>query len=389
MDIQERKTLLSREFRAHFGAEPLVWTQAPGRVDLMGSHTDYNQGFVLTQAIDRNTWIAARPRHDGRVVVRSLNLPGHAVMDLARISHERVTVWANYVFGVASILQQEGYRLTGFDGLIHSNIPTGGGLSSSAALEVASALLFDRLGELNIPPVAMARYCQRAENEFVGLDCGILDQYSSLMGREGCSLLLDCRELSSEVHPIARDISVMICDTRAVRALTGSEYAERRKQCEEGVAVLSSFYPHVLALRDVDSEQLAKHVADMHEIVFRRCKFVIEENGRVPAMARALTGGDVAGIRRLSEESFAGARDLYGISVPPMEKMMTAMGKAPGFIGGRQAGAGFGGCMVAFVEANQQEQFAQQVATEYGVGSGIEPAVYPVSASAGAGVLPI
>jgi galactokinase len=387
VDVQARKDLVSSQFDERFGGLPSVWTQAPGRVDLMGSHTDYNLGYVLTQAIDRSTWIAARPREDNRVVVQSLDLPGQGEFDLGHIDYDTTVPWTNYVRGVASVLQQEGYALRGFDGLIHSTIPFGSGLSSSAALEVATAVLFDTLAVLNMDPVRMALLCQRAENEFVGMNCGILDQYSSAMGRTGSVLLLDCRDLSSQTKPLADGIRVVICDTRAKRELTGSEYPERRAQCEEGVRILSGFYPGIWALRDVDLEQLESHKVDLPGVVYRRCRFIIEENQRVVDIADALTDGNREQILALMAASYAGARDLYEISSDEMEMMMAAMLSAPGVIGARQAGAGFGGCMVACVEQGQVEAFAGHVRDHYQASSGIEPAVCPVSAAPGAGLL--
>jgi galactokinase len=353
----------------------------------MGSHTDYNLGYVLTQAIDRDTWIAARPRDDNMVVIESLNLDGGGAFDLERIEYDEAVPWTNYVRGVAAVLRQEGHRLHGFDGLIHSTIPFGSGLSSSAALEVATAVLFDMLGDLNLDPVQMALLCQRAENEFVGMNCGILDQYSSIMGQAGCVLLLDCRDLTSTTRPVASGIQVVICDTQAKRELTGSEYRERRAQCEEGARILAGFYPGVQALRDVSLEQLNAHQSDLSDVVYRRCRFVIEENQRVLEMADVLANGDFAGIGNLAAESYAGARDLYEISSNEMEKMMAAMESGAGVIGARQAGAGFGGCMVSFVEEAQVGAFARHVETRYRDTSGIEPQVYPVQAAAGAGRL--
>ena len=387
MDAHARKGLISESFVDRFGREPSVWTQAPGRVDLMGSHTDYNLGYVLTQAIDRNTWIAANPRHDGRVSIRSLNLEGCAEFSLDKIEYDMEVPWTNYVRGVAAVLQQGGYCLHGFDGLIHSTIPFGSGLSSSAALEVAAAFLFNMLGDLNIDPVQMALLCQRAENEFVGLNCGILDQYSSAMGRAGCVLLLDCRKLTSQTKPLADGIRVVVCDTRAKRELTGSEYSERRGQCEEGVRILTGFYPGVQALRDVDLEQLESHRAALAGVVYRRCRFIIEENQRVLDIADALARGDRKHISSLMTASYVGARDLYEISCDEMEMMMAAMLTGPGIIGARQAGAGFGGCMVACVEKGQVEAFAQHVREHYQAGSGLESHVYPVLAAPGAAPL--
>jgi galactokinase len=353
----------------------------------MGSHTDYNLGYVLTQAIDRDTWIAAHPRPDGRVAVESMNLEGRGAFDLEAIEYDTAVPWTNYVRGVAAVLQNEGYPLRGFDGLIHSTIPFGSGLSSSAALEVATAVLFDVLGGLDLDPVQMALLCQRAENEFVGMNCGILDQYSSTMGRAGCVLLLDCRDLTSTTKPVAPGIQVVICDTRAPRALTGSEYAQRRAQCEEGVRILARFYPDVQALRYVSLAQLDAHRLDLSDVVYRRCRFVVEENLRVLDMVAALAAGDPARIGELAADSYAGARDLYEISCQEMAWMMEAMTSGPGAIGARQAGAGFGGCMVAFVQEGEVGAFARHVEPHYFGASGIEPQVYPVQAAPGAGRL--
>ena len=353
----------------------------------MGSHTDYNLGYVLTQAIDRNTWIAARPRSDGKVIVQSLNLYGGGEFDLARIEYDTAVSWTNYVRGVAAVLEEEGHTLGGFEGLIHSTIPFGSGLSSSAALEVATAVLFDTLGKLGLDPVQMALLCQRAENEFVGMNCGILDQYSSIMGRAGCVLLLDCRDLTSTTRPVAPGIQVVICDTRAPRALTGSEYAQRRAQCEEGARILAGFYPGVQALRDVTLEPLNAHHSDLSDVVYRRCRFVIEENQRVLDMAEALARGHRQAIGVLAAASYAGARDLYEITSHEMERMIAAMRSGPGVIGARQAGAGFGGCMVAFVEQDSLVGFAQHVRKHYYASTGIDPEVYPVQAAPGAAPL--
>lgn len=233
----------------------------------------------------------------------------------------------------------------------------------------------------------MALLCQRAENEFVGMNCGILDQYSSTMGRAQSTLLLDCRDLSSEARPLADGIQVVICDTRAKRELTGSEYSTRRAQCEEAVRILEGFYPDVQALRDVSLEHLEAHRLDLPSAVYRRSRFIVRESRRVLEMADALAAGDRGRIGALAAESYAGARDLYEIGCREMESMMAAMNSGSGIIGARQAGAGFGGCMVAFVEESKAGAFTKHVQACYRDSSGLEPQVYPVQAAPGAGPL--
>jgi galactokinase len=373
----ERKSLMEQEFAARFTGKATHWVLAPGRVDLMGSHTDYNQGYVLTQALEQDTWIAARPRQDRRVKIQSMNMEGSAVFPLDEISYDRQAPWTNYVRGVAAIFQAEGYTLSGFDGLIHSTVPLSSGLSSSAALEVATGTLFNQLDNLGIDPIRLALLCQRAENQFVGVNCGILDQYTSSVCPRGSALLLDCRHLTSQVVPLHPSVRVVLCDTRLRRELTGTEYAERRAQCEQGVACLAENYPGVKALRDVTPAQLTAHAGGLPALVVKRCQFILEENQRVLDLAQALPAGDLAAIRKLTSASFAGARDLYEIVIPEMEEMMEAISEAPGAIGARQAGAGFGGCMVAFVHTDQIESFAEFVIQSYTASSGIQPNIFP------------
>ncbi len=381
MTTSERKAQIVKRFSGVFGSEPTVWVQAPGRVDLMGSHTDYNQGYVLTMTIDRSTWIAAAPRSDRKVSICSMNAEGCLEFDLDDLRRDTTVLWANYIKGVAAILKESGYDVRGFNGLIHSTVPFGSGLSSSAALEVASAVLFRTLAGWKMEPVQLALLCQKAENTFVGVNCGILDQYTSALGQAGHAVLLDCRSLTSEAIFIDPSIQVVICNTQAKRELSGSEYAERRAQCEDGAARLS-----VKALRDVATiDQLDG--TDLPEIVAKRVRFIVEENQRVLALAKALSTCDEREIGRLAAASFAGARDLYEITIPAMETMMGAMLSGPGVIGARQAGAGFGGCMVAFVHRECVADFAQHVQARYTAATQINPNVYPVFPAPGAGVL--
>lgn len=401
MDFCQRKEAVTRKFIELYGQPPTLWGRAPGRVDLMGSHTDYNMGFVMTMTIDRDTWVAAAPRDDGYVAVHSLNAEGGGTFALENPEHDSAWPWTNYIRGMAWALAAEnhplaaedhplgaaGLPLRGWNGLVHSTVPFGSGLSSSAAMEMAASVIFQQAGGFSLDPVRMALLGQKAENQFVGVNCGILDQYSSALGQAGCALLLDCRYLTSRAVPLAPGIQVVICDTRAERNLAGTEYGERRAQCEEGVRILQRDLSHVRALRDISPEEFARWAQALPPLVARRCRFIVEENQRVLQLAGALATGDRAALRKLFAESYAGARDLYEIGAPAMEWMMQAMLGAPGVIGARQAGAGFGGCMVALVEQAEVEAFTQSVREQYAGLAGMDPRVYPVQPSAGAGRL--
>ncbi len=377
--VTDRAGSIAVRFRERFGSEPELWARAPGRVDLMGSHTDYNLGFVLTLPISRDTWIAARPRHDGIVRVHSMNLEAEDEFRLDAIASIAESRWCNYVRAVAATLQAEGLPVKGCDAIIHSTVPLEAGLSSSAALECSLAMIFSALGGWSLTPQRTALLCQKAENEFVGVKCGILDQYSSCLGREGCALLLDCRDLSTRAVWIADGIRVVVCNTMSQRRLTGGEYSQRRAECEQGASLLG-----VRALRDATPELLEARRNDLPEQVARRCEFIVAESARAEALAGALTAGDQACVAQLCAKSFAGARDLYEICSPAMLAMMEAMLAAPGIIGARQAGAGFGGCMVALVETSQTEGFQEAVRKMYHDQTGVSAETYPVEAARGA-----
>jgi galactokinase len=283
-DPETRAARIAECFRERFAAEPELWARAPGRVDLMGSHTDYNLGFVLTLPISRDAWIGARRRDDRTVRVHSMNLDAEDEFRLDAIDRAPGTTWRNYVRGVAAVLQNEGFALTGCDATLHSTVPTESGLSSSAALESAVATMFAALGGVDLTAERKALLCQKAENEFVGVKCGILDQYSSCLGREGCALLLDCRDLSTRAVWIAAGIRIVVCNTMSPRRLSGGEYAQRRAECEQAAALLG-----VNALRDVTPEMLAARRHELPEGAVRRAQFIVAESLRAESLACALS----------------------------------------------------------------------------------------------------
>jgi len=378
----QRRDLVAQAFSSRFGGLPSVWCRAPGRVDLMGSHTDYNLGAVLTLPIGRDTWIAARPNSSSEVRLHSLNLGADASFALDSSEKCPEHPWIDYVHGVAVVLQEAGFALCGFDGVIHSTVPLRSGLSSSAALECAAATVFETLGDWSLDPVEKALLCQRAENHFVGVNCGILDQFTSCMGRQGCALLLDCHDLTSQPVTIAAGIGVVICDTKSQRQLAGSEYGERRAQCENGARLLGAS-----ALCQIPPADYFSRERQLPPIVAKRCRFIIEEHARVAALAAALSAADHRAMAELTAASFHGASHLYEITSLAMHTMMAAMLAAPGVLGARQAGAGFGGCMVALVQVDQLDAFAAAVRSQYFAATEIRPEIYPVSAAAGAGLL--
>lgn len=377
LDPHSRAVLMRALFREKFGGEPELWARAPGRVDLMGSHTDYNLGYVLTLPISRDTWIAARATSEASVRVHSMNFDSDDCFALPVAGQS--AGWGNYVRGVAAALSQEGFPVSGCELIIQSTVPVESGLSSSAALECALATAFAGLFGWSLSPDRKALLCLQAECDFVGVRCGILDQYSSCLGRQGCALLLDCRDLSTRAVRIAAGIQVVICNTMTRRRLVTGEYAQRRAECEQGAAAMG-----VSALRELTLDELEARAHELPAQVLKRCRFIIAESARAAELALALESGDRAGAARLCADSFVGARDLYEICSDSMLAMMDAMLGAPGVIGARQAGAGFGGCMVALVEADSVEQFSRAVREAYASSTGVAAEVYAVDAAAGA-----
>ena len=378
---------VAEAFEQHFtGSAPRLF-QAPGRVNLIGEHTDYNDGFVMPVAIDRHVVLAARARQDGRVRLWSVDFQQVAEFSLDAILPDPAAPWSNYVRGVSRVLQLEGFVLQGMDAAIAGNVPIGSGLSSSAAIEMAVAVAFRALHSLEIAPEQLAQLCQRAENDFVGMKCGIMDQFIAALGQPGHALWIDCRSLEYEPVPLPAEASVVVCDTMKRRGLVDSDYNARRQECERAVDLLQGRLPGVQALRDVTSADLARYGSLLPPVVRRRCMHVVSENERVLVAADALREGRVTQFGRLMDESHASLRDDYEVSCPELDLMVDLARQAPGCLGARMTGAGFGGCTVNWVRADQTAEFAGLVGEQYLAKSGVVPEVYICHASGGAGEL--
>ncbi len=370
-------------FRVRFGGEPELLVQAPGRVNLIGEHTDYNDGFVLPCAIDRHTVIAARRRADGGVAVTAADYGDAFDRFTVNIPIDRAEYqWANYVRGVASVLRAQ-FALPGIEMAIAGDVPQGAGLSSSASLEVAVAHVFKALTPLDLNPTEIALVAQRAENEFVGCACGIMDQLVSVRAEAGHALLIDCRSLETRPVPIPEGLTVLIIHSRVARGLVDSAYNERRGQCETAAQ-----HCGVAALRDLDLPALELGRAGLDPIVFRRARHVVTENARTLAAAEALAAGDLAGLGRLMADSHMSMRNDFEITVPPIDRIVEIVQDAIGSEGAaRMTGGGFGGCVVALAQEARVAAVRAAVERDYRAPKGESAEILICKPSAGAGPL--
>jgi len=370
-------------FKRRFGRAPLLF-RAPGRVNLIGEHTDYNDGFVLPAALDLATYAAVAPRDDRMIEIHSVNLNADFIADLDTAPHPRGD-WSDYALGVALELEKAGHRLKGADMIVMSVLPMGAGLSASAALEAAVGYALLSVSEEDVDRLALAKICQRAENDFVGMRCGIMDQFISCLGVEGCALLLDCRSLEARPIRIDPKIRILVCNTMAHHQLAGSEYNLRRQDCETAVSLLAEAMDGVKALRDVSVAQLEEHAARLPNIILKRARHVVTENARVLTAAAALAAGDFAEAGQLMNASHESLRDDYNVSCPELDLMVELARAAPGAYGARMTGGGFGGCTVSLVEASAAARFAESVGPAYKKATGVAPAIFSCYPSPGAG----
>ena len=377
---------LIQHFKKLFGDHPRIF-RAPGRVNLIGEHTDYNDGFVMPAAVAFSTYVAIAARPDRKLVMRSEEFPVNFEFDLDNLPEQRTRAWCDYVLGVVSILRQRGHQLVGANLLVRGEVPIGAGLSSSAALEVASALALMSMSNVQLPLTEVAQICRQAENSFVGARVGIMDQFVSCRGKAGHALLLDCRSLEFQFVPIPAGISLVVCNTMKKHDLATGAYNTRREECEEGVRYFAKWSSEVRALRDVSLELLDQHTHELPATIGKRCSHVVRENQRTLDAARAFAEGDLIRVGTLMRESHESLRDLYEVSCRELDIMVEAAEGLPGFCGGRMTGGGFGGCTVNLVREEHAEDFAQQIAERYRQKTAIHPQVYLCTAEAGAGEL--
>ncbi|MBV6396664.1 MAG: Galactokinase [Anaerolineales bacterium] len=378
---------LKQAFRERFHSEPTIPVRAPGRVNLIGEYTDYNEGFVLPMAINHEVRIALRPRADRRVAVVSLDLNERSEFDLDSL--ERGTGWSEYLKGVAHELQVTGYRLRGWEGVLTGDVPRGAGLSSSAALEMATARAFAEVSGFAWDAMQMAQIGQRAESAWVGVHCGIMDQAVSAAAKAGYAFFLDCRSLEYKHIPLPKKVSVVTLDTSTRRGLVDSAYNERREQCERAARFFG-----VKALRDVSVEEFEEkgklrieNREFLDELAWKRARHVITENARVLQAVESMHNDDPVTLGKLFNESHASLCDDFEVTNDALNQIVEVAQRQPACYGARMTGAGFGGCAVALVRRESADEFAQAVGTEYRARSGMEAKVYVCQASEGASVI--
>jgi galactokinase len=369
--------------RTRFEAEPAIYA-APGRVNLIGEHTDYAEGFVMPVAINFATLAGISPRADGKIAIFSENYGQVRYFDAAELPAKAGKHWTDYPLGVISILAGEGHKIPGFSLSLWGDVPLGSGLSSSASVEVATALAVTGLLGVTYTGPVLARLCQRAENEFVGANCGIMDQFISANGAKDHALLLDCRDLSFVLAPIPEHVALVIANTMVKHAITGGEYTSRRAEVEAACAVIASHRPGVTFLRDATVEDLEKWGGEMTPNSLKRARHVITENTRTVAAAEALIAGDLATLGRLMAEAHWSYSKDFEASCAEADAMVELAQDLPGLIGARLTGGGFGGCTISLVEQSDAAQFVESLGTRYAAETGIVPQIHICQASGGA-----
>lgn len=386
--IESSRKRIEDTFQKHFGdTTGLTVAMAPGRVNLIGEHTDYNDGFVLPMTIDRAVYIGLRPRNDNLCKMYSVNYDEQSEWSLDDISKSERQPWTDFLKGVQQQLLAAGYELKGVEGVVYGDVPLGSGLSSSAAIEVAMAFALQNAFQFDMNPVDMATLCQRAENEFVGLQCGIMDQFVSRLGKRNQALFLDCRTLQYEHIPFSFDeVALLIVDTRKKRELAKSAYNERRAECAEAVAFFRSINSQVTALRDVSPEEFEKHKELLSGKVRGRVRHVVTENRRVLDAVAALKGNDISFFGNLMYASHRSLREDYNVSCEELDWIVDKA-RDNGALGARLTGAGFGGCALVLTSKDRTEPIIEKVGHGYRERFGIDAAIMALRENFEAGIM--
>jgi galactokinase len=386
MSVQARD--LAVEFAYRFGRVPTV-SRAPGRVNLIGEHTDYNDGFVMPAALEFATLTAASARPDRRLRVYSLTMDETREFDLDSPPAAASRDWSDYILGVALMLEKSGQSLRGADLVVWTDVPIGAGLGSSAALEVSCAHALITAARLPFEPIEIAKVCQRAENDFVGMRCGIMDQYISCRGVAGNALLIDCRSLASRNVAIAPNLRILVTNSMVRHQHAGGEYNARREACEEGVRLLSRTLGPLEALRDVTPGELEANRRMLPDLIYRRCRHIVTENARVLEAERALNAGDFIACGQAMNASHVSMRDDFEITCPEVDALVALAQTVEGVYGSRMTGGGFGGCTVSLVEASAVEKATRIMIDGYRVATGLEAEIFACAPSDGVRLIPV
>lgn len=366
---------IAEKFNSVFQTEPLL-IRSPGRVNLIGEHTDYNNGFVMPAAINKAIYMAVSRRDDDAIHIISLDLD-HSFEGSIRNIQPSGQHWPDYILGVVQQIQQAGHALGGFNCVFGGDIPLGAGMSSSAALECATAFSLNQLFSLGLDPMTMVKLSQKAENEFVGVKCGIMDQFASMFGKKNHVIRLDCQSLEYEYAPFNTDgIRIVLLDTNVKHSLASSEYNTRRQQCEAGVALVAAKEPGIRSLRDVTPDMLDRHVAPVDALVYKRCQYVVEENLRLLAATKDLANGDIVAFGQKMFATHDGLSLKYEVSCPEADWLVDQVRNRPGVIGARMMGGGFGGCTINLVREEAIDSLVADLTPAYASAMNKELKVY-------------
>jgi galactokinase len=387
--ISDLLLALFRELFGELSGKSARIFRAPGRVNLIGEHTDYNDGFVMPAAIAFYTWVAAAPRQDRIVEVYSEHFDEKITLSLDALSGPPQKHWSDFVRGVAATLQEAGHTLSGANLVIHGQVPLGAGLSSSASLEVSLALALTSLARIAVPRLELVKLCQAAEHKYVGTRCGIMDQFVAGFGAAGHALMLDCRSLEYQLLPIPHDLRLVVCNSMVRHELASGEYNLRRADCEAGVRLLLPFLPAIHSLRDVGIADLEKYKHALSATVYRRCRHVITENQRVLSAAKALRSQDADRFGHLMYRSHASLRDDYEVSCRELDLLVDLASTRRGVYGARMMGGGFGGCTVNLIRTDCAAAFQAEIAPMYAETTSITPEIYICEPAPGAEAWPV